>query len=98
MQSKLQRFGYCSGKSNMQTTISDKDQIVKGHEFHYSVFESEMDNAYDMFKEMSNGDIKRWGGGYCTGNTLGTYLHTHFCSDYKISLNFINVMEKYREK
>jgi len=98
MQNKLQRFGYCSGKANRQTIISGKDEIVKGHEFHYSVFESEMDNAYDMFKEMSNGDIKRWGGGYCIGNTLGTYLHIHFCSDYKISLNFINEMEKYKEK
>lgn len=98
MQKRLQRFGYCSGESNEDTVISNKGQVVKGHEFHYSVFESDMENAFDMFKEMSDGQIKRWGGGYCLRNTLGTYLHAHFCSDYAVALNFIDKMENYRKR
>lgn len=95
MQKKLQRFGYCSGTANENTVISKKGQVVKGHEFHYSTFEADMDNAYEMYKKMSNGEEKYWGGGYSSGNTLGTYLHTHFCGDYDIARNFIESMENY---
>jgi len=98
MQSKLQRFGYCSGKSEQDTAISKKGQIVRGHEFHYSTFESSQENAYEMYKKMSNGDEKIWGGGFATDNTLGTYLHTHFCGDYEIPKNLIRNMELYKTR
>ncbi|MGB5823635.1 MAG: cobyrinate a,c-diamide synthase [Proteocatella sp.] len=98
MQTKLQRFGYCSGKANENTVISKKGQIVKGHEFHYSTFESSMENAYEMYKKMSNGQEKFWSGGFASGNTLGTYLHTHFCGDYDIAKNFIQNMELYKKQ
>lgn len=98
MQSKLQRFGYCSAMANEDTVISKKGQVVKGHEFHYSIFESNSKNAYEMYKIMSNGEEKSWSGGFSIYNTLGTYLHTHFCGDYQIPQNFIDNMEIYKSK
>lgn len=98
MKNKLQRFGYCEGTAKFKTTISDENDIVKGHEFHYSVFQSEFKNAYDMKKIMSNGEEKKWQGGYFKNKTLASYLHTHFCSDYNIAINFIKNIEAFRKK
>lgn len=97
MKNRLQRFGYCEGSAKGKTPISKIGQTVKGHEFHYSVFETDFKNAYNMKKVMNSGEEKTWQGGYLSKNTLATYLHTHFCSDYDIVLNFINSMENYRK-
>lgn len=95
MKNKLQRFGYCEGSAKVKTPISEISQVVKGHEFHYSVFESKLDNAYNMKKVMSTGEEKLWQGGYLKNNTLASYLHTHFCSDYTIVINFIKNIETF---
>lgn len=98
MAKKLQRFGYCEGTANVDTIISQKGDKVKGHEFHYSDFITLENNAYDMEKNMSDGSVKKWNGGFIKNNTLGTYLHTHFAGNYDMAINFIQKMEEYRNK
>ena len=51
-----------------------------------------------MKKIMSNGEEKKWQGGYFKNKTLASYLHTHFCSDYNIAINFIKNIEAFRKK
>ncbi len=96
MAKKLQRFGYCIGRAEEETPISLCGEQVKGHEFHYSDFVSDLQTVYRMEKNMTNGSLKVWGGGYLVGNTLGTYLHTHFAGDYQLALRLIRKMEAYR--
>lgn len=98
MSKRLQRFGYCVGKSNKDTVLTELGDEVNGHEFHYSDFLTEEETIYSMEKTLSDGSLKKWSGGYKINNTFGTYLHTHFAGDYKIALNFIKKMEEYREK
>ncbi len=98
MSKRLQRFGYCEGTAQEETVLSEKEKKVRGHEFHYSDFESEQYNAYEMKKQMSDGKIKIWGGGYQKNNTLGTYLHTHFAGDYDMAQRFVTMMEDFRSK
>ena len=96
MSKRLQRFGYCKGSAREDTLLSERGQVVRGHEFHYSDFESDMRNAYEMKKRMSDGKLKVWGGGYQKNNTLGTYLHTHFAGDYQIAKQFVQRLRDYR--
>lgn len=91
MTSSLKRFGYCYGVAKEDTILSKKGEIIKGHEFHHSVFESEEKCAYAMKKERKDIVVDEWDGGYSKGNTLASYLHTHF-------YNNLNCVENYLSK
>lgn len=96
MGKKLQRFGYCQGTAEDDSVISEKGSMVRGHEFHYSDFESDEEAIYQMNKNLTDGTVKSWRGGYKKNNVLGTYLHTHFAGDYNLALHFISKMEEYK--
>ena len=51
MTASLKRFGYCYGEAKEDTVLARKSQIIKGHEFHHSIFESNEPCAYIMRKE-----------------------------------------------
>lgn len=89
MTSSLKRFGYCFGEAKTDTILAKKGEIIKGHEFHHSVFESEEECAYYMRKLKNDKVIDEWKGGYSKGNTLATYLHTHFYNNLDCIANFI---------
>ena len=97
MSKRLQRFGYCTGKADTDTVITNLNDEVRGHEFHYSDFVTDMPQVYQMQKVMTDGSIKKWSGGYKINNTFGTYLHTHFAGNYEMALNLIKNMENYRK-
>ena len=90
MTSSLKRFGYCYGKAKEDTILSKKEEIIKGHEFHHSLFITQEPCAYEMTKERDGVVVDTWEGGYSKNNTLATYLHTHF-------YNNLNCIEKYLE-
>ena len=90
MTASLKRFGYCYGEAKEDTVLARKSQIIKGHEFHHSIFESNEPCAYIMRKERAGKVIDEWEGGYSKGNTLATYLHTHFYNNLDCIDNFID--------
>lgn len=89
MTSSLKRFGYCLGEAKKDTILAKKGEVVRGHEFHHSVFDSEEECAYYMRKIKNNKVIDEWEGGYSKDNTLATYLHTHFYNNLDCIANFI---------
>ncbi|MGL5330391.1 MAG: cobyrinate a,c-diamide synthase [Peptostreptococcaceae bacterium] len=90
MTSSLKRFGYCFGEAKSDNILAKKGQIIKGHEFHHSVFETNEPCAYIMRKERAGKIIDEWEGGYSKNNTLATYLHTHFYNNLECIENFLN--------
>lgn len=88
MTKSLKRFGYCYAIAKEDTILSNKGEVIKGHEFHHSVFVSDEKCAYEMKKERDKKLIDAWEGGYSKKNTLATYLHTHF-------YNNLNSIEKF---
>ncbi|GIM32153.1 cobyrinate a,c-diamide synthase [Paraclostridium bifermentans] len=89
MTSSLKRFGYCDGIAKEDTILSNKGEIIKGHEFHHSEFKSDEKCAYKMIKKRGNKIVDEWDGGYSKGNTLATYLHTHFYNNLDSIIKFI---------
>lgn len=84
MTDSLKRFGYCVAISKNDNLISYKGQEICGHEFHHSVFHSDMDTAF-TFKKIDNDKvIDEWEGGYYVNNTLATYQHIHFYNNLSI--------------
>lgn len=78
MGSRLKRFGYCEGTALTDTTLVAAGETLRGHEFHYSDFTSELPPAMEFVKQRDGEILKRWTGGYQVGNTFASYLHVHF--------------------
>lgn len=97
MQNRLQRFGYCQGIVQKDMPIAKEGVSIKGHEFHYSTFDTKEQPVLDMQKTLSDGTLKTWVGGYQKENSFGSYLHTHFAGDYGLALEFVQSMERYRK-
>lgn len=89
MTSSLKRFGYCDGIAKEDTILSSEGEIIKGHEFHHSEFKSYENCAYKMIKKRGDKIVDEWDGGYSKGNTLATYLHTHFYNNLDSIIKFI---------
>ncbi|CEO23009.1 cobyrinate a,c-diamide synthase [Paraclostridium sordellii] len=89
MTKSLKRFGYCDGVAKVDTVFSNKGDIIKGHEFHHSEFNSNEECSYKMVKKRGNKIVDEWYGGYSKGNTLATYLHTHFYNNLDSIIKFV---------
>ncbi|CEO13912.1 cobyrinic acid a [[Clostridium] sordellii] len=89
MTKSLKRFGYCDGIAKVDTVFSNKGDIIKGHEFHHSEFNSNEECSYKMIKKRGNKIVDEWYGGYSKGNTLATYLHTHFYNNLDSIIKFV---------
>lgn len=78
MTNSLKRFGYCVATANKDNLISYEGQQICGHEFHHSIFHSDLEQVFTVQK-ITEGEVKdEWKGGYCVNNTLASYLHVHF--------------------
>lgn len=78
MGKRLKRFGYCEGTALSNTTLIKASEQLRGHEFHYSDFITDLPPAFEFTKKRDDRVIKRWVGGYQIGNTFASYLHVHF--------------------
>lgn len=96
MSDRLQRFGYSIAISKCDTPITKVGQELRGHEFHHSTFESDIQNVFDMKKILYDSSVKSWGGGYIKNKTLASYLHIHFSSNTDIVDNFCMNMQEYK--
>lgn len=97
MTKKLHRFGYCQGTALVDNVVGKSEEVIKGHEFHHSTFESNEEQAYKMEKIQEGLVTKSWTGGYCSNNVIGTYLHTHFCGNKSALRNLIEKMREYSD-
>lgn len=97
MTKSLKRFGYCFAKANVDTVICPQQTVLRGHEFHYSEFTTELEPVFDMTKERDGDIISRWGGGYQVGNTLATYLHLHFAQQPELIQHWFTLAKEQQQ-
>ncbi|ENM5738128.1 cobyrinate a,c-diamide synthase [Vibrio mimicus] len=88
MTNKLNRFGYCNAKADVDTLLCRSGGGLRGHEFHYSDFISDMEPAFTLRKEQEGEVVAQWRGGYQVGNTLAMYLHVHFAQSPEMLLEW----------
>lgn len=94
MTPRVQGLNYVVSKANQDNLISQKGDIFRAHEFHYTKLNVN-DNANLVF------DILRGKGSYnkldgiSVGNTLANYIHIHACSCPNFAYNFTkNIVEQ----
>ncbi|MDW6093979.1 cobyrinate a,c-diamide synthase [Vibrio rhizosphaerae] len=89
MTTSLKRFGYCQVSANHDVLIAPQGQVIRGHEFHYSEFTTELTPVFTCTKERDGQVLQQWQGGYQINNTLASYLHVHFGQNPDLLLNWI---------
>ena len=88
MTNKLSRFGYCNAKADIDTLLCVSGNVLRGHEFHYSDFYTDMEPAFTLTKVHEGEVVATWRGGYQVGNTLAMYLHVHFAQSPEMLLEW----------
>lgn len=87
MTSRVQGLNYVVAQSNQDNLISDKGDVFRAHEFHYTKLniDSTKDLVFDVLRGrgvLNNMD------GVSVRNTLANYIHIHACSHPNFAYNF----------
>jgi len=76
MSGKLKALGYTEARVTSENPIAGKGDIVRGHEFHYSVTTCDKDAVFAYHLRRGKGIIDRKDG-LIENNTIASYMHTH---------------------
>ncbi|MDR2623256.1 MAG: Ni-sirohydrochlorin a,c-diamide synthase [Methanobrevibacter sp.] len=86
MTPRVQGLSYTIIKSKKNNLISKKDEIFKGHEFHYTELNDVSGNF--AFEVQRGRGIINGHDGLTYNNTLANYIHIHSCSCPNFAYNF----------
>ncbi len=86
MTTKLVAMGYRQGKLLQDCIIGKKGDLVKGHEFHYSRFNIDDNDAQFSMQYLENEKQD----GFCTENMFASYLHFHFAANPDAAKAFLD--------
>jgi cobyrinic acid a,c-diamide synthase len=89
MQKSFTALGYSKASTIEANILTGKNKKIKGHRFHYSTTSYPKNNTFAYALE----DGEKLGCIY--KNTLASYLHLHFGSDFKLAKNFVTSCKEY---
>ncbi|MBI2832095.1 MAG: cobyrinate a,c-diamide synthase [Chloroflexi bacterium] len=87
-------LGYRTVQALADGPILQRDETVRGHEFHWSVLESSADTA-NAYRVPEKGNLQE---GFQNGNLLASYIHLHLGSLPRMAPRFVEVCQRFREK
>lgn len=96
MQKKLQTVGYVTAKQVKDTIFGKKSLKFRGHEFHFSITESNEKETAFMIKKMRTG--ANYLAGFANENILASYLHLHFRGEKEAAKNFVESCRKFKNR
>jgi cobyrinic acid a,c-diamide synthase len=88
MTKKPQALSYVISKANRNSIVADKDDIIRGHEFHYSKVDIKNGNPEFAFKILRGRGIMDNQDGMMSKNTVASYIHTHTAAYPSFASNF----------
>ena len=90
----LRMFGYYNVTGVHSNILCRKDDITKGHVFHWSYL-MQMPKTIPCAFELQRRDVKLQDG-YMKNNTLASYLHIHFGTNISFARRFIEQCKNYK--
>jgi cobyrinic acid a,c-diamide synthase len=96
MTRRLQALGYIEATAIGDSIIARQGDVLRGHEFHYSI-EENLDPANYAFS--IEGGIRSAPGydGYNKDNVLASYVHLHLRSNKTAAVNFLKACRQHRK-
>ena len=98
MRGKLS-LGYRLARAAGDSWLFSRDEVVRGHEFHYSAWEgrpADMRPAYHLLSRDGGGTFGEEGA--CLGSLWASYVHLHFWGKPERSLRFVQACTSYTER
>lgn len=95
MTGKLQALGYSLGRWGSGLRMASSGLEIRGHEFHYSYIETHSDARFAIDLSRGKGIAGGKDGLFCH-ETVGTYTHSYFSSDFARS--FVRAAAHHRER
>ena len=86
-------LGYRTVQSLNDGPLLNKGEIVRGHEFHWSVLEDRVDSSY-AYRIIDKGNIFE---GVQRNNILASYVHLHMGSLPSMATRFIETCRRFQE-
>ncbi len=77
---RFQALGYREVVLQDHSPLGFAGSVIKGHEFHYSRIEQNMEQCSNIYAVMDRKGINRETASFCKKNVLGSYIHLHFGS------------------
>jgi len=94
MDKKPQGHGYYKVKVDEENPFFEIDEVIRGHEFHYSKVMSGFEDVKTCFSvERGSGSFKQRDG-LIYKNVFASYLHLHTLGYKKWAVNFVNLIKK----
>jgi len=98
MHGRLKSLGYREVRMTVPTLLGGKDDVARGHEFHYSdIVDMHQGSPVATAYQVSG----RSGGvtteGYQVDRTLGSYIHLHFVSRPECAAALVSTSRAYRQ-
>ena len=97
MTQRLQQFGYAEATFLQDTLLGPASTTVRGHRFHYSVYESgntPLPCAYRITRATTG---ETHAEGFCRDNVLATYLHVHLGSQPHMAQYLVDFCRRQRK-
>ena len=79
-------IGYIEAEALQENILCNKEDVIRGHEFHYSGMNLNDGFAFNMTRRRTG---ESYFGGYAHGNILASYLHINFFGNIKLAERFI---------
>lgn len=105
MLNKLKALGYRDITLKMDSIIGIAGEKLKGHEFHYSQIDEnvnsiksdtgEFNTTQNIYNVKNRKGVLEIPEGYLINNTLGSYIHIHMGSNFNVGKNFIDSCRKF---
>lgn len=87
IKNRLQHFGYADIELKRNCLLGKKGDHLKGHEFHKSISQVNLDTAYNVKSPMTENS---WNCGYEQNNVFAAYAHINFLGNMKAFDSIIN--------
>jgi cobyrinic acid a,c-diamide synthase len=91
MTKKPQALSYVIAKAKMDNIISNKGEIIRGHEFHYSKILIKDLKPKFTFDILRGNGIINFLDGVTKKNTVASYMHTHVAACPNFASNFTKI-------
>ena len=95
MTDRLQHFGYVTLIPQRDTILARAHDPIKGHEFHYSVWDCQVPEGQAAYVVVRHHEGRRLEG-FVHANLLASYIHVHFLTNSRWARGFVASARRFR--
>jgi len=97
MTNRLQNFGYVTLIPQRDTILAKANDPIKGHEFHYSVWDYQVPEDRAAYAAVKRREGRRLEG-FARANLLASYIHVHFLTNSRWARGFVASAQRWKER